>query len=68
VFLCEVEIGDNVTKFPNTFIGRPPMLLEATKRKVENKKNLPVIINDNSIVGCTAIIYSNVHIGNNSMI
>ncbi len=68
VFLCEVEIGDNVTIFPNAVIGRPPMSSGATKRKIETKKNLPVIINDNSIVGCNAVIYSNVHIGNNSMI
>lgn len=63
-----VILGNNLTIFPGAVIGRPPMSSGATQRVV-NIRNLPsTLINDNCIIGCNAVIYSNVHISNNTMI
>ena len=63
-----VFIGDNVTIFPGAVIGRPPMSTGATQRIVDITELPHTFIEDNCVIGCNAIIYSGVNIGNNTMI
>ena len=63
-----VIIGDNITIFPGAVIGRPPISTGATQRMVDLSKLPQTIIDDNCIIGCNAVVYSNVRIGNNTMI
>jgi len=63
-----VIIGDNVTIFSGAVIGRPPISTGATQRVIDIKNLPPTKIGNNCIIGCNAVIYSNVQIGNNTMI
>lgn len=63
-----VIIGNNVTIFPGAIIGRPPISSGATQRVVNIKNIPPTEIGNDCIIGCNAVIYSNVQIGNNTMI
>jgi acetyltransferase-like isoleucine patch superfamily enzyme len=67
-FLGSVILGDNVVIFPGAVIGRPPMSTGATQRVVDISALPPTIIGDNCIIGCNAVIYTNVQVGNNTMI
>lgn len=68
VLFDNVELGDNVTIFPGAVIGRPPMSSGATKRAVDANSLALTKIADNCIIGCNAVIYSDVNIGNNTMV
>lgn len=67
VILPNVVLGHNVTVFPGAVIGRPPMSTGATRRK-PGASLLPVRIGNNCIVGANAVIYSDVEIGDNTMV
>ncbi len=68
VFLSNAILGDNVVVFPGAVIGRPPLSSGATTRRPEVTTLTPVRIGSNCIIGANAVIYTDVEIGNNSMI
>lgn len=61
------EIGDNCEIFDHAVIGRPPKAAGILISKIE--ENLPpVTIGNKTVVGASAVIYSDCHIGNNVLI
>jgi acetyltransferase-like isoleucine patch superfamily enzyme len=62
-----VVLGDNVTVFPGAVIGRPPMSTGATRTRPDVSLR-PVRIGKDCVIGANAVIYSDVEIGDNSMI
>lgn len=63
-----VRLGRNVTIFPGAVIGRPPLSSGATTRQLDVDELLPVHISDHCVVGCNAVIYMDVRIGEHSMV
>ena len=67
VIFESVTLGDNVTVFPGAVIGRPPRSTGATRLKADTSF-APVRIGNNCVIGANAVIYSDVQIGDNTMI
>ena len=67
VIFDNVILGDNVTVLPGAVIGRPPKSTGATRLK-SDASAAPVRIGNNCVIGANAVIYSDVEIGDNTMI
>ena len=68
VLFPNVILGDNVTIFPGAVIGRPPLSTGATRLAVTCDPLRPVKIGKGCVIGSNAVIYSDVEVGNNSMV
>jgi len=65
----DVQIGKNVTIFPNVVLGRPPMAPKGrTEIDYSKLASLPVYIGDGTIIGANSVIYNNVSIGKDCLI
>ena len=62
----EIEVGDDVVILPGVHIGRKPTPNAAVSRRPGDCR--PVRIGDKSSIGSNAVIYTDVHIGANTLI
>jgi len=63
-----VQLGKNVVVFPHVVLGRPPLAPAGTILTEIEQSGKPVIIGDNTVIGCGVVIYENVIIGKNCLI
>ena len=67
VIYDNVTIGNNVYIWDNVVIGKKPMGVSTNFRKLQ-KKDKPIVIGNNCVIACGAVIYQDVKIGDNCLI
>jgi len=62
-------LGKNVTFFPGSVLGRPPVSTKSQVRKVKKGTSLsPLTIGDNCVIGANVVIYRGARVGNNCLV
>ena len=66
-FFPNVQVGENTKILPGAVIGRPPIRAGTTNRPVDSG-DATVRIGSDSIIGANCVLYTNMHIGSNVLI
>jgi len=64
----DVEYGFDCVLMPGAIMGKPPLAPDGLLYDSRKGNGNPVVVGDNTIIGCHAVVYEDVHIGRNCLI